>query len=520
MKQSLALPFDPLKHSLLTLRTHGVKFWSEWTLSDFATVLSAINPTDFPKPTGNILDLHLGTVVQSGLHVPGVSLRLTDITLKMMLDNGIIFSNLRSTIPLSTPLHQLADFGVDTPDITLQQLVAMELALPSIDLRTLDSLALTNTQYALGGVINETLSTLVIRKQALPDLTLGQIVHTDIPLGDFFKYPLQLACVDIPPLKAGCCASILSNLNMTFQLHAAHIRVLISFLQMLSVLGINYLIDWPLEYRTLFGFCGFINLELDVFKIDCIGFNISYYDRLMAMTLSPVVFGLVCFAYYKFQLLGQPFYAQFSGFRRDAAANSTKAFLFFITLVYPAVCRTVLLMFKTKEINGSQFLEADMRYTTDHPSHLFYFSYAFLMVLIYPVGVPLTLILMLRGRSQRQSHGNHGGDTLSVSNQSDKCCYSISLETLDDATAFLMSGIEAECWYYEVTELIRKLLLSSVIIFVHPGTFAQIAAALLLCVGFMTHHFFAQPFIEGSADNLQSVPDTFRWHVVQSWSVQ
>ena len=56
-----------------------------------------------------------------------------------------------------------------------------------------------------------------------------------------------------------------------------------------------------------------------------------------------------------------------------------------------------------------------------------------------------------------------------------------------------------------MTELIRKLLLSSVIIFVHPGTFAQIAAALLLCVGFMTHHFFAQPFIEGSADNLQSV---------------
>ena len=43
----LALPFDPLEPPLLTLRAHGVKFWSEWTLHDFATILSATTPQTF-----------------------------------------------------------------------------------------------------------------------------------------------------------------------------------------------------------------------------------------------------------------------------------------------------------------------------------------------------------------------------------------------------------------------------------------------------------------------------------------
>ena len=127
------------------------------------------------------------------------------------------------------------------------------------------------------------------------------------------------------------------------------------------------------------------------------------------------------------------------------------------------------------------------------------------MVLVYPIGVPLTLLFMIRGKVQRQTDVSTQNDEIEENAPSTVCCGRFSVNALDDASEFLMSGIESECWYYEVTELVRKLLLSSVIIFVHPGTFVQIAAALLVCVGFMTNHFFSQPFIEGSADNLQSV---------------
>ena len=174
------------------------------------------------------------------------------------------------------------------------------------------------------------------------------------------------------------------------------------------------------------------------------------------MTLSPAVFGLICLAYYNVQLLGQPFYRQFSGFRHTAAANALKAFLFFITLSYPAVCRTVLLLFKTKEINGTDYLEADMRYTTDDPSHPFFSAYASLMMLVYPIGVPLTLLFMIRGKVQRQTDVSTQNDEIEENAPSTVCCGRFSVNALDDASEFLMSGIESECWYYEVTELVRQ----------------------------------------------------------------
>merc|ERR1712028_2376 len=52
----------------------------------------------------------------------------------------------------------------------------------------------------------------------------------------------------------------------------------------------------------------------------------------------------------------------------------------------------------------------------------------------------------------------------------------------------LYAGYEYRCWYYESLELLRKLVLSSVVIFVAPGTVSQIAIGLLVSVASLVLH--------------------------------
>ena len=98
----------------------------------------------------------------------------------------------------------------------------------------------------------------------------------------------------------------------------------------------------------------------------------------------------------------------------------------------------MLLLFKTKDINGTDYLEANMRYTTDDPSQPFFSAYASLMVLVYPIGVPLTLLFMIRGKVQRQTDVSTQNDEIEENAPSTVCCGRFSVNALDDASEFLL----------------------------------------------------------------------------------
>jgi hypothetical protein len=53
--------------------------------------------------------------------------------------------------------------------------------------------------------------------------------------------------------------------------------------------------------------------------------------------------------------------------------------------------------------------------------------------------------------------------------------------------------------------MLRKFLLTGLILFLAPGSIAQLASALLIGAYFMAAHVKYQPFISDDEDNLQSV---------------
>jgi len=104
-------------------------------------------------------------------------------------------------------------------------------------------------------------------------------------------------------------------------------------------------------------------------------------------------------------------------------------------------------------------------------------------VALYVAGIPTTSLILL----SRNKHKLH----------SDEKC--------QDRLGFLFERYEPQCYWWEVTEMNRKLLLCSVIVFIVPGSITQIVSALAIATFFFAIHFKYTPFDEDTDDNLQTV---------------
>ena len=66
---------------------------------------------------------------------------------------------------------------------------------------------------------------------------------------------------------------------------------------------------------------------------------------------------------------------------------------------------------------------------------------------------------------------------------------------------FLMETYDVLHWYFEITEMLRKLFMTSLVMFIYPGSAGQLAAALAFTILNMVHCLYAQPFIDKQVGN-------------------
>lgn len=101
-----------------------------------------------------------------------------------------------------------------------------------------------------------------------------------------------------------------------------------------------------------------------------------------------------------------------------------------------------------------------------------------LALLLYPFGIPVMFFLLLKFR--RNTH------------------------PWDDNLSFLYKAYRPNYWWFEVYELVRKLFLTGLIIFVAAGTATQIAIACVICVVTTALHLRLQPYEDRWDDILQT----------------
>ena len=174
---------------------------------------------------------------------------------------------------------------------------------------------------------------------------------------------------------------------------------------------------------------------------------------------------------------------------RRANWGQVLKFLFqFLVVAYPGVSVTTLKTFKCVNIEDTWYLQADLRERCFTPAWWALATYATAMASVYTAGLPLLLTLRLRQYRNRLT----------------------SKEALQDV-GFLYQVYGPHTYFWEVLELLRKLALSSLLIYFEQGSILQVTCAVVICAWASMLHGVYKPFKRASTYYLQhaSLQTTF-----------
>ena len=221
---------------------------------------------------------------------------------------------------------------------------------------------------------------------------------------------------------------------------------------------------YPDEYEAFLAKVTVINLEIgSILSSSCI-LTTDFYDSLLLATVGPVVVLLVLF--------GTLFIARRRSTSTEAAepilrTKRASVGLFVLFFVYSSVSYTIFQTFVCDDLDdGMSYLRADYSIVCSTARHAGYKAYAGAMVFVYPVGIPVFYGWWLaRNRRDLKKAGR---------------------EELAHLRSFrgLWAAYTPLCYYYEVVECCRRIVLTGAAVFVLPNSVEQIAIIFLLAVVF------------------------------------
>lgn len=189
----------------------------------------------------------------------------------------------------------------------------------------------------------------------------------------------------------------------------------------------------------------------------------DFYDRLLLATLGPLVL--------LFAIFGMPLILEWWSKREvdepTIRRQDLSAGLFILFFVYSSVSFTIFQTFVCDDLDdGNAYLRADYSLTCSTAKHDAYRTYAIIMVCVYPVGIPMLFAWWLARNRQQLTKPNREGIA--------------HLQQFRN----LWAAYKPSCYYYEVVECVRRIVLTGAAVFVFPNSADQIAVVLLLAVMF------------------------------------
>ncbi|CAM9486217.1 unnamed protein product [Scytosiphon promiscuus] len=235
-------------------------------------------------------------------------------------------------------------------------------------------------------------------------------------------------------------------------------------------------VTYPSLYQDFLGAIDIINFDVgSMLSAGCLWSDIDFHHRLLLSTLGPLVLvGLLAITYWI------AMHRSKAG-RRMASAETIRhrhqtALLLLTFLVYSSVSSTVFQTFACETLDdGVEYLRADYRIHCTDAKHRTFQVYAAIMVIVYPAGIPLLYAALLFQR--RHVLADPIGDKTSA-----------------QSIAGLWEPYRSECFYYEVIECGRRIMLTGVVVFIYPNDAAQIAVTMLFAFFFFAAFEILSPY--------------------------
>ena len=284
------------------------------------------------------------------------------------------------------------------------------------------------------------------------------------------------------------------------------IKIIFAYFQVVGGLGFLFGIKFPPIYSRVTSFVGGL-FSLDFISFLPLGcmFPASFYNTLLAYTLFPLLLSIVLIAIY--------FVLHKRTDKRSVSLrnNIFEVFLAMTFILLPGVSVKIFSTFACHEFDdGTSYLKVDYGIDCNASSHTFYTLFAGIMILIYPIGVPFSYWFLL----WRQRHLLNGGQRDKEVDMSEEKALEKALEEREAnekentslaSLTFLYGSYEPKYWWFEVFETVRKLALTGFLVFLVPGTAAQVLFSMIMCIGAMRVYSGSKPFIDESIDRFSEV---------------
>jgi hypothetical protein len=270
-------------------------------------------------------------------------------------------------------------------------------------------------------------------------------------------------------------------------------KVLISYLQVLDVFARFSHVHWPsvfvaflkaLNLSALLGIKVWVGDLLLPFQC-ALSLPIDFYTQLVITLTLPIAISAIVFSVATIvtKLSGRTAAERADLFRSPAVMN---VHLWTILLLYPSICRLTLAAFQCTplchtpelptarsddECDGgevTQVLFPDPSVVCYQPRWFAWAAVALVGIVVYCLGAPLAFLrLTSKYRSSPDGRAR------------------ISL---------LLNSYTPECWYFESVDMLRKLLLTSVVTVVDPNTMVQLWFGLIVSIAFVVVTVLLRPY--------------------------
>jgi len=286
------------------------------------------------------------------------------------------------------------------------------------------------------------------------------------------------------------------------------IKIIFSYFQVVGGLSFAFALQFPPVFSSSMDFMsGLVNLNfISLMPLGCI-FPSNYHTMLFGYTSIPLLLSLIVMVYYKILVR-----------RNDASTIEFRnkifsSFLLGTFLILPTMSVKIFSTFACKEFDGDfgTHLKVDYSIDCDSDEHAMYELYAYVMILVYPVGIPLLYFVLLHNARKKLDLGQLdfafelNGEAAGQEKALEERKKHEESDPDIKALVFLYGSYEPKCYWFEVFETLRKLALTGGLVFLKPGTGSQIIMSMILCLGSMRVYAGYKPFIENKVDTFAEV---------------
>lgn len=312
-------------------------------------------------------------------------------------------------------------------------------------------------------------------------------------------------------------------------------RILIALIQVLSSIGQNFKIRFPVTFSSSLRWLNIF--QLDVFEIvplSCQGISSNFHALLYARTLVPLlIVGPIL-------LLKLITLKAKSGYLRWAVERLLTVAFFLIFLVYPSTSQKI---FQTipcttfPDAQQSQALDVDLSIDCKSSAHAAAYAYAWIMIGVYPVGVVAVYALLIYGAFGNALGKYRALERKRVNIEHDALC-SIQLQRLGEGNKLkplssdipeevraqmeslehqgaeivaglpdymkkLIDGYKPTHCGFEIVESLRKIAVVGTPVFFSPsGSAAQLIWGLMVCFITAMIYAYEQPYAATTDNSL------------------